>query len=65
MPPAGVIAAPIGPRRVPGADRSDAGVVREFSFTGSDGSYAALFDGTERVLSWDDIVWITRSVLLP
>ena len=39
--------------------------VREFSFKGSGGSYAALFDGTERVLSWDNIVWINRSVLLP
>ena len=39
--------------------------VTEFSFTGSGGSYAALFDGTERVLSWDNIVWLNRSVLLP
>ena len=39
--------------------------VTEFSFTGSGGSYAALFDGTERVLSWDNISWLTRSVLLP
>ena len=39
--------------------------VREFSFKGSGGGYAALFDGTERVLSWDNIVWINRSVLLP
>ena len=30
--------------------------VREFSFKGSGGSYAALFDGTKRVLSWDNIV---------
>ena len=39
--------------------------VREFSFKGSGGSYATLFDGTERVLSWDNIVWVNRSVLLP
>ena len=23
-----------------------------------------IFDGTERVLSWDNIVWITRSVFV-
>jgi hypothetical protein len=39
--------------------------VKEFSFKGSGGSYAKMFDGTERVLSWDNILWINRSVLLP
>jgi hypothetical protein len=39
--------------------------VKEFSFRGSGGSYAKLFDGTEKLLSWDNIVWINRSVLLP
>ena len=39
--------------------------VKTFSFSGGGGSYAALFDGTERVLSWDNIVWLNRSVLLP
>ena len=39
--------------------------VMEFSFTGGGGSYAALFDGTERVLSWDNIVWLNRTVSLP
>lgn len=39
--------------------------VKEFSFKGSGGSYGKLFDGTEKVLSWDNIVWINRSVLLP
>ena len=39
--------------------------VKEFSFQASGGSYAKLFDGTERVLSWDNILWINRSVLLP
>ena len=39
--------------------------VMEFSFKGSGGSYAKLFDGTEKVLSWDNILWINRSVLLP
>ena len=39
--------------------------VKEFSFKGSGGSFAKLFDGTEKVLSWDNIIWINRSVMLP
>jgi hypothetical protein len=39
--------------------------VKEFSFKGSGGSYAKLFDGTEKVVSWDNIIWINRAVLLP
>lgn len=39
--------------------------VRSFSFTAGGGSYAGLFDGTERVLSWDNIVWLDREVLRP
>lgn len=39
--------------------------VTKFSFKGSGGSFAKLFDGTEKVLSWDNIVWINRSVMLP
>ena len=39
--------------------------VKEFSFKASGDSYAKLFDGTEKVLSWDNILWINRSVLLP
>jgi hypothetical protein len=39
--------------------------VKEFSFKGSGGSYSKLFDGTEQVVSWDNIVWLNRSVLLP
>jgi hypothetical protein len=39
--------------------------VKEFSFKGSGGSFAKLFDGTEKMLSWDNIVWINRSVSLP
>src|SRR4029450_11484003 len=35
--------------------------VKEFSFKGSGGSYAKLFDGTGRVLSWDNIVWPNRA----
>ena len=39
--------------------------VKEFSFKASGGSYAKLFDGTEKLLSWDNILWINRTVLLP
>lgn len=39
--------------------------VRSFSVTFGGGSYAGLFDGTERVLSWDNIVWLNREVLRP
>jgi hypothetical protein len=39
--------------------------VKAFSFKASGGSYARLFDGTEKVLSWDNILWINRSVLTP
>lgn len=39
--------------------------VKEFSFKASGGSYARLFDGAQKVLSWDNILWVNRSVLLP
>ena len=39
--------------------------VKEFSLTRGGGSYAKLFDGSEQVLSWDNILWINRSVLVP
>ena len=39
--------------------------VQAFSFKGSGGSYAKLFDGTEKLLSWDNILWINRSVMAP
>ena len=39
--------------------------VREFSFKAGGGSYAKLFDGTERLLSWDNILWLNRLVQLP
>ena len=38
--------------------------VRNFSFTAGGSSYAGLFDGSERVLSWDNIVWLNREVLI-
>jgi len=39
--------------------------VKEFSFKAGGGRYAALFDGTEKVLSWDNILWINRAISLP
>jgi hypothetical protein len=39
--------------------------VKEFSFKASGGSYSRLFDGTQKVLSWDNILWINRSISLP
>lgn len=39
--------------------------VKAFSFRASGGSFAKLFDGTVRPLSWDNILWINRSVSLP
>jgi hypothetical protein len=39
--------------------------VKEFSFKAGGGSFAKLFDGTEKLLSWDNILWINRTVLLP
>ena len=39
--------------------------VKEFSFKAGGGGYAKLFDGTEKLLSWDDIVWMDRTVMAP
>jgi len=39
--------------------------VHDFSFTANGGSYAPLFDGTQKVLSWDNILWINRQVFQP
>jgi hypothetical protein len=39
--------------------------VKAFSFKGSGGSYAKLFDGTEKPVSWDNIVWMNRTVSTP
>jgi hypothetical protein len=39
--------------------------VKEFSFKAGGGSYAKLFDGTETSLSWDNIIWLNRTVLVP
>ena len=37
--------------------------VKEFSFKASGGSLAKLFDGTEKVVSWDNIIWVNRTIL--
>ena len=39
--------------------------VKEFSFKATGASYAKLFGGKEKLLSWDNIIWINRSVMLP
>jgi len=39
--------------------------VKQFSYKAGGGSYAKLFDGTEKMLSWDNILWINRTVLVP
>jgi hypothetical protein len=39
--------------------------VKEFSFKGSGGSYSKLFDGTEKTLSWDNILWVNRTISIP
>ena len=39
--------------------------VKEFSLKIGGGSYAKLFDGKEKVLSWDNILWINRTVSVP
>ena len=36
--------------------------VKEFSFKASGGSYAKLFDGM-RTVSWDNVIWLNRTVL--
>ena len=39
--------------------------VKEFSYRATGGRIAALFDGTEKVLSWDSQPWYNRSVIAP
>jgi len=35
--------------------------VKSFTFNGGGGSFAKLFDGTQKVLSWDNVLWINRT----
>ncbi|HEY4050199.1 MAG TPA: hypothetical protein VGM27_25330 [Acidobacteriaceae bacterium] len=39
--------------------------VKEFTLKTSGGSYDKLFDSTVKVLSWDNILWINRSISVP
>jgi hypothetical protein len=39
--------------------------VKEFSIKIGGGSYAKLFDGKEKPLSWDNILWVNRSISVP
>ena len=39
--------------------------VKEFSYSAGGGAIASLFDGTEKVLSWDSFPWYNRTVLAP
>jgi len=39
--------------------------VKKFSYKAGGGKIAALFDGTERVLSWDSFPWYIRTVSAP
>ncbi len=39
--------------------------VKKFRFKFSGGAYAKLFDGTEKVLSWDNVLWLNRTILVP
>jgi hypothetical protein len=39
--------------------------VKEFTFKASGGSYAKMFDESVKVLSWDNILWINRSIFVP
>jgi hypothetical protein len=39
--------------------------VGKFSFKATGGSYAKLFEGNVTVLSWDNVLWLNRSILAP
>ena len=39
--------------------------VGKFSFKATGGSYAKLFEGQVTVLSWDNVLWLNRSILMP
>jgi hypothetical protein len=39
--------------------------VKEFALKAGGGSYSKLFDGTEKLLSWDNILWLNRSISVP
>ena len=39
--------------------------VKQYSFKGSGGTFARLFDGSEQTVSWDNIIWMMRTVSTP
>ena len=39
--------------------------VKEFSYKVTGGNIGALFDGTEKVLSWDSFHWYNRGIYTP
>jgi hypothetical protein len=39
--------------------------VKSFTYRAGGGSWAKIFDGTERVTSWDNIPWLHRTVSVP
>jgi hypothetical protein len=39
--------------------------VKSFSFKAGGGAFSKLFDGTEKMLSWDNVLWLNRTVLKP
>jgi len=39
--------------------------VKSFTFSGGGGSYGKLLDGTQKVLSWDSILWMNRTEAKP
>ena len=39
--------------------------VQQYAFSAGGGAYADLFDGTERLLSWDNILWLNQEIFLP
>jgi hypothetical protein len=39
--------------------------VRSFTFKAGGGSWSKLFDGSQKILSWDNILWLNRTVLVP
>jgi hypothetical protein len=39
--------------------------VRAYTFSAGGGRYADLFDGTEKLLSWDNILWVKQEIYTP
>ncbi len=37
--------------------------VKEYTFKGSGGAFAKIFDGTERTVSWDNVIIMNRAIV--